>query len=456
VPQDIYLTVQQLLAMNSLTGCFVDEQTEPVKLLDIPSDGGRPQHHEFLEVTDLENYLDHNVNEYSCRVLSICQRTSWRSLQLTKPMAKLIADRHDLSTSFWDLTSCFYLRRNDVEETFMVPFARHNTGHWQEIAYSIRYPELKDGSEWTLRRQSAILHRLNTATSQSVFVLISPNPRPKMWTAMMEYLDSYPFQGSLSPFWPHQILLSQHLPAWRNFITSTEKELIPIADKVFTTELNEPLRVQYPTLRQLVSFEVRLAKAVAVLELTRILLSQLNTFVSTTTPDSMSDLATPELVTQIHNHQLQCDTYTTTAGFIRQRAQTLAQLLSSTLSFHDQNISNEQNANMFRLNKSAVFITTLTLVYLPASFVATFFGMNFFSMNEEAGRIVGSSMIWIYVVSTVVLSSLTMAFYYILVHHHDGSLLRRLIPKVEANMDLTPLTRRFTKNSVIRGQTTAA
>jgi hypothetical protein len=139
---------------------------------------------------------------------------------------------------------------------------------------------------------------------------------------------------------------------------------------VFTTELNEPLRVQYPTLRQLVSFEVRLAKAVAVLELTRILLSQLNTFVSTTPPDSMSDLATPELVTQIHNHQLQCDTYTTTAGFIRQRAQTSAQLLSNTLSFHDQNISNEQNANMFRLNKSAVFITTLTLVYLPASFVA--------------------------------------------------------------------------------------
>ena len=69
MPQDIYLTVQQLVAMNSLTDCFVDKQTEPVKLLDIPSDGGRPEHHEFLEVTDLENYLDHNVNEYSCRVL---------------------------------------------------------------------------------------------------------------------------------------------------------------------------------------------------------------------------------------------------------------------------------------------------------------------------------------------------------------------------------------------------
>lgn len=82
--------------------------------------------------------------------------------------------------------------------------------------------------------------------------------------------------------------------------------------------------------------------------------------------------------------------------------------------------------------------------------------MNFFNMDEEAGRIIGSSMIWIYVVSTVILSSLTMAFYYKLVHHHDESLLRRLIPKAESGRDWTSLTRRFTKTWATEGQTMTA
>lgn len=302
------------------------------------------------------------------------------------PMASLIANRHGLGTSFSDLLSCFYSRSTEVEETFMVPFARHDAGSSWEISYSIRYPEIKDtedGPEWC-QRQSAILHRFNHATSQSVIVLISPNPNATAWEAMVKHLDAHPSGGLPNPLWPHQILLSTHIPAWRKYITSIEAEVLPIVSRflsclvdskeytqrlqtgiVFTTELNEPLRVQYQSLRTLVSCEVRCAKATTVLELTRNVLNQLVLFLNDNAPDRIS-----ELIPQIRNHQSQCDTYTTTAGFIRQRAQTSAQLLSDTLSFHDQIISNEQNANMFRLNKSAVFITTLTLVYLPASFVA--------------------------------------------------------------------------------------
>lgn len=84
----------------------------------------------------------------------------------------------------------------------------------------------------------------------------------------------------------------------------------------------------------------------------------------------MPSRGTAQLAAQFKNRRTQCDGYTRTATYQQQRSQTTAQLLANTLSFRDQVIAKEQNGNMLQLNKSAVFITTLTLVYLPASFMA--------------------------------------------------------------------------------------
>lgn len=59
------------LEMDSLKNCFHDQITEPVKLVDVPKDGGHPHHHEFLGANDLESYIDDNVDQYSCRVLYV-------------------------------------------------------------------------------------------------------------------------------------------------------------------------------------------------------------------------------------------------------------------------------------------------------------------------------------------------------------------------------------------------
>jgi RsiW-degrading membrane proteinase PrsW (M82 family) len=92
------------------------------------------------------------------------------------------------------------------------------------------------------------------------------------------------------------------------------------------------------------------------------------------------------------------------------------QFLASSLSFRDQAMTKEQSRTMLRLNKSAVFITSLTLVYVPASYMATFFGMNFFYQDEDSEHIAMDPMVWIYVVSTILLSGLTFVFYYMILH----------------------------------------
>jgi hypothetical protein len=122
---------------------------------------------------------------------------------------------------------------------------------------------------------------------------------------------------------------------------------------------------------------------------------------------------------------------------------------------------------MVRLNKSAVFITALTLLYLPSSWLAvsfsqtlsdpiqsntnqTFFGMNFFVMNQDSHRLVGSPMIWIYALSAAVLTVGTMLFYYVLIQY-EGQFFSGLSPKPQLGAPekitrLEGLKRRLTKS----------
>lgn len=77
-----------------------------------------------------------------------------------------------------------------------------------------------------------------------------------------------------------------------------------------------------------------------------------------------------ESASEFENFRRQCRAFSRTAADLHHRAQTTSQLLANTLSFREQLDSRKQNENMLRLNKSVVFITTLTLLYLPPSFIA--------------------------------------------------------------------------------------
>lgn len=43
-------------------------------------------------------------------------------------MLELIAVKHDLNPSFWDVVACFYSRNRELEETFCLPYTQHRDG----------------------------------------------------------------------------------------------------------------------------------------------------------------------------------------------------------------------------------------------------------------------------------------------------------------------------------------
>jgi hypothetical protein len=224
-------------------------------------------------------------------------------------------------------------------------------------------------------RQSGIYHRFNKESCQSTFVLFNPVPNSKAHQLALKWLHDNQETAETEPFWLHRILFSTYFPAWRSYLTALERDFLPIANTTFSSFIEDDLRVGYDSLSKLVSLENRflqipviIASAIDVLEALGALLVEMSV-VAATHPGTQ----------ELKNHHRSCLAYSRSASHLQLRAQTTAQLLSNTLSFRDQVVAKEQNGNMLRLNKSAVFITALTLLYLPASFVAVSFLLSRYS-----------------------------------------------------------------------------
>lgn len=73
----------------------------------------------------------------------------------------------------------------------------------------------------------------------------------------------------------------------------------------------------------------------------------------------------------------------------------------------------------------------------------TFFGMNFFGFDQNASgnRIMGTAMIYIYVLASSVLTAATFLFYYWLIQRGNEGLFEKLAPNTSS------LVRRLTRRS---------
>lgn len=138
----------------------------------------------------------------------------------------------------------------------------------------------------------------------------------------------------------------------------------------FTTYIEKELRIGYDNLSMVVSLQNKFLQVPAILNHSIDTLKELYVLLDEHPQLRMLPLETRQLAVQLRNQYSNCRAYSRTALYLQQRTQATATLMSDTLSFRDQVVAKEQNGTMLQLNKSAVFITMLTLFYLPASFVA--------------------------------------------------------------------------------------
>lgn len=162
-------------------------------------------------------------------------------------MLEVIVEEHSLGPSLWELSSCFYLRNQELEETFCLPYTHHTNGssigrlpfgHLSsqeadkyadgrvEITYSIKYPEFKEKDNRWVIRHTGLFHRYDAGKRQSLYVLFSPHAKSQVQEAA-EFTMLSPSSGE-GPFWLHETLFQTHISSWRRYIASEDEKLLPI------------------------------------------------------------------------------------------------------------------------------------------------------------------------------------------------------------------------------------
>ncbi|OHF01258.1 hypothetical protein CORC01_03573 [Colletotrichum orchidophilum] len=363
--------------------CFVDEVVEPVRLYSLTrspeneDENGKATQFRQKLITDLNELSDHLAGtqdeEHVYRFISICQRHSWRPLQITSSTFDLLMEKLNLDSSLRDLASCFYTRNTSVEEVFCMPYTQRRKGSVvEEASYTVRYPEHKpDENSWVIR-QTGVYHRSDSGSRQSLSLMMNPMPTSQASNRAIEWLSRSVEDTEADPFWLHKVVFETYLPLWRSYIASLERQFLPLSRTTFANFVDEPSTMKFSHLTRLASLENRFLQIPAILESSEDTLKELSALCANhlLKGTHSNDDVLRNSIAEFDNFRRQCRVFSRTATYLHQRAQTTSQLLANTLSFREQLDTRKQNDNMLSLNKSVVFITTLTLLYLPPSFVA--------------------------------------------------------------------------------------
>jgi Mg2+ and Co2+ transporter CorA len=114
----------------------------------------------------------------------------------------------------------------------------------------------------------------------------------------------------------------------------------------------------------------------------------------------------------LNNYSATVNSYGQAAWSLQSRTSRVAAHITDTLSFKDAYIAKRQTEFMLRDSTTVRVITVVTLVYLPATFMATLLGMNSFFEMDESRNIIISPQFWIYIVCSVPLTAATLCYWW--------------------------------------------
>jgi hypothetical protein len=273
---------------------------------------------------------------------------------------------------------------------------------------------------------SLIQCQVQLRRSESSIALIDVKKRFFAFHCGYIVLSMHLISGTGGSIWPHMRVFYRQLyvKALLSYTSTHTKQ----ADTATATFIKETLRVNHDTLGKVRSLENRFLPMKAILENFVDVLDELKDLSGSLPADptfSSSDLKVAK--PRLENCRKQCLAYSRTAEFLQHRSDNTATFVADILDFKNQDVAQDQNVKMLTLTRSAVFITILTLIYLPWTFVSVnelgskgssadfaqgLFGMNFFVFDSTNNRIDVTPQIWIYFISSAGLTLVTLALYY--------------------------------------------
>ncbi|KAL4888298.1 hypothetical protein BDV59DRAFT_211209 [Aspergillus ambiguus] len=383
--------------------------------------------------TNSELFESHiaNTPKPDTRIVSICCRNSVRPLGITEQALLKLMGLYDIDPSFFDLALSFGYppQISDAGHGGMTVKQRNSGAYDMHYLFTYAEDDNKGGAVAWKIRQVCVFQRYDPSESGNLWILLHARPQSKIQRQIEYTLSTTPtaLLGSWSSM--HLLVLSTYLGGWRWCIRNIGDEIEKTVDIVLYLDPSDPrtgnqeggrfqlLKKQYLDDR-LVPLTARLGTALTTLRQ----LGRLNS--SFHSRGFSSDEEFQSLAGDLMRYINTLEGHLESVKVLERKVRSIADLLAVVLTVENQAVSIGINNKMLGVNNELVkltskslddnatvrTITLLTLIYLPASFVATFFGMNFFDYG--GGEFEMSHRLWIFFAVAIPLTIFTVGSWY--------------------------------------------
>ncbi|KAL8342776.1 hypothetical protein RB598_004237 [Gaeumannomyces tritici] len=434
------------------------------KITDIS--GGVPRTHVFNDATSLER-LDRAVEDPASkgvRIISLAGTRGTSPLEITSPVAARLLRQHWVRPEYLRILLSFgNIPLEPEARNSYVSFHQDVNGN-VSLAYRLVYSERNRAGAWTLR-QIGIYHHRPQSRSLSVFgdllILAAGTRQTRFFATLEEALAPNPAGTPNSaarsletnPWSFHTTLLACYADSWRDYFRYLGSQYSPIGDRAMGTM---GLRVDDETIRNVKTlrhlYDLSLfggAACASNVDIARALVARFPAIPQgeadslRASADMLGELAEScgvlqkkiKNVTDLVGHLIAFHYQVETAKLESEVRDVTARM--ATLTEENRDLTkqlrelaegtSEMTRRLRDLTQNTAsdgaivsVITVVSAVYLPGSFVATVFGMNFFNFDEGARSIIISLDFWIFVVLWVVLMILTAGIFATIYHMKGG------------------------------------
>jgi len=341
--------------------------------------------------------------------------------------------------------------------------AVHSLGQEQSnICYQINYVEenMRDGkAPWSFRHTGIYHHH---ASDFDLYVLLHPNKHSVVESRLLQILEIEPSTAShqprsldfiQGPYQLHMLLLSSYFDNWRWYFRYLgDKFSIENGRAMIVKPENADARSSFRSVQNLRNINdfTLFAKACCICNLK--VVEQLNG--SAVTPlKGASELevfmtmlrgyveSSDALESRIRN-SIDLVGYTLTSYHHLETEKVDKELRDITRGLRDMTETMKDLTQHSAEDSTTVkIITYVSAIYLPASFVASLYGMNFFVFDADARGLVMGDNFWIFIATLLPLTAITVALY-VLTHWFDSQRNGKLSPWQWTELNRRRSTRR--------------
>ncbi|EAT82301.1 hypothetical protein SNOG_09966 [Parastagonospora nodorum SN15] len=364
------------------------------------------------------------------RIISIYSSKTIFPLDVTHELLVELFEAYNIHREFADVVASFGQEPNLAERS-----SNNSTIDIKEtgdcdISYQIRYIDNnhRGGQDpWSLRH-SGVFHQHSAHEAADTVVLLHPVRQPLIDKAIAALKGDAIGRSKIceNPFLLHTLMFAQYFANWRWYLRYVGER--------FAYENNIAMVEQPEDANPQSSF-----RRVQGLRNTMDLVLSTHACCSGNLDliQRLSRCSQPAIqrLQSLESAECRMKGYIESADVLKGRVQNLIDLIGYTLTLHNQmeaaKIDNElrslteqlKNLTEDTVDDSATvkIITLVSAVYLPGSFIATLFGMNFFLFDTETRKLVISPNFWIFIATWLPLIFLTGAVYVLILFMNSRS-----------------------------------